>query len=325
MNGVARSLAVAVALSAAATAAWLVTGRGEFWPRWVAFAAGVVLLGEALLRRALRRPPGPRRWLAVDAAVCGLIATADLAVYVLTGGGYFWPAWTILGLSGIVALHAWAATRENALATRVAALTSSRRTAVDRQAAELKRVERDLHDGAQARLVSLALTLGLAKDLVGRDAGGAVQLVEEARQAAVAALDDLRTVMHSIHPAVLADRGLGDAVRALALDLAVPATVTGDPPAGLSPATETAVYFAVAEALANVVKHSGATHAEVAFTTTRTTLRVEIRDDGTGGADPAAGSGLRGITDRLDAVDARLTVSSPPGGPTLVTLTVPLS
>ncbi|MET7401962.1 histidine kinase, partial [Dactylosporangium sp. NPDC005572] len=296
MNGTARRLAGAVALSAAATAAWLVTGRGEFWPRWVAFAAGVVLLGEALLRRALRRPPGPRRWLAVDAAVCGLIATADLAVYVLTGGGYFWPAWTILGLSGIVALHAWAATRENALATRVTALTRSRRTAVDRQAAELKRVERDLHDGAQARLVSLALTLGLAKDLVGRDAGSpehVARLVEEARQAAVAALDDLRAVMHSIHPAVLADRGLADAVRALALDLAVPATVSGDPPAPLSPATETAVYFAVAEALANVVKHSGATHAEVAFTTTRTALRVDIRDDGTGGADPAAGTGLR--------------------------------
>jgi signal transduction histidine kinase len=213
--------------------------------------------------------------------------------------------------------------RERELAERVSVLTRSRRGAVDRQAADLERVERDLHDGAQARLVSLALTLGLAGDLLHRDVGGAARLVEEARTTATAALDDLRAVMHSIHPAVLADRGLGDAVRALGLDLAVPVIVTGDPPADLAPAVQTAAYFAVAEALTNVVKHSGATEASVRFDRIRETVRIDVTDNGAGGADPARGSGLRGIIDRLDAVDGDLHVRSPAGGPTRIRFTIP--
>ncbi|PWR05538.1 histidine kinase [Micromonospora acroterricola] len=319
---------LAATLCVAATVAWLVTGRGEFWPRWVYFGVGVVLVGRLVLRRALRVPAGRRRWLALDAAVCALVAGVDLSVWVLSGGGYFWPIWTLLGIATILGSHGWVVSRppgarERELAERIAALTRSRRGAVDRQAAELQRVERDLHDGAQARLVSLALTLGLAGDLVRRDAEGAARLLEEARGTAIAALDDLRTVTQSIHPAVLADRGLGDAVRALALDLAVPVTVTGDPPPDLPPAVQTAVYFAVAEALANVAKHSGATQAAVAFGQTRDTVRIDVTDNGTGGADPARGTGLRGIIGRLDAIDARLHVSSPAAGPTRVTVTVP--
>jgi signal transduction histidine kinase len=319
---------VAGTLCVAATVAWLVTGRGDFWPRWVYFAVGVLLLGRFLLRRALRVPPGRRLWLAVDAAACTLLGCADLSVWVLTGGGYFWPAWTLLGLVTIVGLHAWVISRppgarERELTERVAALTRSRRGAVDQQAAELKRIERDLHDGAQARLVSLALTLGLAKDLLRRDVDGAARLLAEARATATAALDDIRTVTRSIHPPVLADRGLGDAVRALALDLAVPVTVIGDPPARLPPAAQTAAYFAVAEALANVAKHSGASAARVTFGQGRDVLRIDVDDNGTGGADPSRGTGLRGITGRLDAIDARLSVDSPVGGPTRVTVTIP--
>ncbi|MEV4655957.1 histidine kinase [Micromonospora sp. NPDC049301] len=319
---------LAVTLCVAATVAWLVTGRGEFWPRWVYFGVGTLLLGRLLLRRALRVPTVRRRWLALDAAACTLVAAADLTVWVLTGGGYFWPMWTLLGLSTILGLHLWVVSRppgarERELAERIATLTRSRRGAVDRQAAELKRVERDLHDGAQARLVSLALTLGLAGDLVRRDADGAERLLEEARATAVAALDDLRTVTQSIHPPVLADRGLGDAVRALALDLAVPVAVTGDPPGDLPPAVQTAAYFAVAEALTNVAKHSGATQATVAFDQSRDTVRIAVTDNGAGGADPARGTGLRGIIGRLDAIDARLHVSSPAAGPTRVTITIP--
>ncbi|MGW3601964.1 MULTISPECIES: sensor histidine kinase [unclassified Micromonospora] len=320
---------VAGTLCVAATVAWLVTGRGEFWPRWVYFGIGTVLLGRLLLRRALRVPTGRRRWLALDVAACTLLMAVDLSAWVLSGGGYFWPIWTLLGVALILGLHAWVVSRppgarERELAERIATLTRSRRGAVDRQAAELKRVERDLHDGAQARLVSLALTLGLAGDLVRRDADGAERLLEEARATAVAALDDLRTVTQSIHPAVLADRGLGDAVRALALDLAVPVRVSGDPPEDLPPAVQTAAYFAVAEALANVAKHSGATQVSVVFDQTGDTLRIVVTDNGTGGADPARGTGLRGIIERLDAIDARLRVSSPAAGPTRVTITIPV-
>jgi signal transduction histidine kinase len=296
----------------------------------VYFGAGVVLLGEILLRRALRVPPGRRRWLAVDAAVGTVFVTANLAVWSLTGGGYFWPIWTLLGATAVAGLHAWSITRppgprERELAELVSTLARSRRGAVDRQAADLKRVERDLHDGAQARLVSLALTLGLAGELLRRDVDSAALLLEEARTTANAALDDLRAVMHSIHPAVLADRGLGDAVRALALDLAVPVAVTGDPSVDLTPAAETAAYFAVAEALTNVVKHSGATEVTVTFGRALDTVRIDVIDNGAGGADPARGTGLRGIIDRLDAVDARLQVHSPAGGPTRVTVTIPVT
>jgi signal transduction histidine kinase len=317
-------------VGAAATLAWAGTGGGEFWPRWVYFGVCTALAAELLLRRALRVPPGRRRWLAVDGALCTLLVSIDLTVWVLSGGGYFWPIWTILALCAVFGLHTWIVSRspgarERELAVQVSTLTRSRRGTVDRQAAELKRVERDLHDGAQARMVSLALTLGLAGELLHRDPDGAVRLLDEARSTAVAALDDLRAVMHTIHPAVLADRGLGDAVRALVLDLAVPVTVTGDPPPDLPTAVETAVYFAVAECLTNVVKHSGATAADVAFTDHPGALRLTVTDNGTGNADPARGTGLRGIIDRLDAVDAALHVSSPPGGPTHVTITVPLA
>ena len=320
---------VAVALAAAATLAWAVTGRGYFWPRWVYFGLATVAAAGYLFGRALRVPPGRRRWLAVDAALSGLLVTVDVTVWVLSGGGYFWPIWMFLALSTILGLHAWTVSRppgarERELAARVGTLTRSRSGALDRQAAELKRVERDLHDGAQARMVSLALTLGLAGDLLRRDPDTAGRLLEEARTTAVAALDDLRAVMHSIHPPVLADRGLGDAVRALVLDLAVPVTVTGSPPSPLSPAVETAAYFAVAEFLSNVVKHSRASAAQVVFDERADVLRIVVTDDGVGGVNPARGSGLRGIGDRLDAVDARLDVASPAGGPTEITIVVPL-
>jgi signal transduction histidine kinase len=321
---------VAAALCVAVTLVWALTGGGEFWPRWVYFGFGTLAAGVFVFRRALRTPPGRRRWLAVDAAFCGLLITVDLTVWVLSGGGYFWPIWTMLGFSSILGVHALVASRppgrrERELAARVSALSRSRRGALDRQAAELKRVERDLHDGAQARLVSLALTLGLAGDLLRRDPDRAALLLEEARSTARSALDDLRTVMHTIHPPVLADRGLGDAVRALVLDLAVPVTVTGEPPSSLPAATETAAYFAVAECLGNVVKHAVATSAEVAFADVPDALWITVTDDGVGGADLAHGSGLRGIADRLEAVDGTLVLESPLGGPTRVTITVPLT
>ncbi|MBU2666045.1 sensor histidine kinase [Actinoplanes bogorensis] len=315
-------VATAVALSVAATAVWAVAGpAGEFWPRWVYFGFGTVAAGVFVFRRAGRVSSGRRRGLALNVAFCGLLLAVDLTVYVLSGGGYFWPVWTALAVAVLLSVHAYLVSRESELLDRVTSLTRSRRAAVDRQAAELKRVERDLHDGAQARMVSLALTLGMASDLLRRDPDTAERLLGEARSTARAALDDMRAVMHSIHPPVLADRGLVDAVRALVLDLSLPTTVEGEVASALTPAVETAAYFAVAECLGNIVKHSGATSASVRF---EPPLRATVIDNGHGGADPAAGSGLRGITDRLEAVDGRLDVTSPPGGPTKITITIPV-
>jgi len=195
--------------------------------------------------------------------------------------------------------------------------------AVDAQAAELRRIERDLHDGAQARLVSLSMSIGLAAELMHRDPEAAQLLLAKAREASCAALVELRQLVRGIHPPVLAERGLDGAVRALALVLPMPAAVDLDLPGRADTPVESAVYFAVAEVLANVTKHSGARHASVLGRHLHGLLSITVRDDGVGGADPANGTGLRGIERRLAAVDGTMTLSSPAGGGTLVTFEVP--
>lgn len=209
------------------------------------------------------------------------------------------------------------------LEKRLRALAASRAAAVDHSAAELRRIERDLHDGPQARLAALSLNLGLAEDLVRTDPEAARRLLGEARASSGAALGDLRDVVRGIHPPVLADRGLGGAVQALAADMAVPVTVSialqGRAPAPV----ESAVYFAVAECLANVAKHAGAAETWVRLTHSGDVLTTVVGDDGAGDADPEAGSGLRGVATRLGVFDGTIDVTSPPGGPTIVTLEVP--
>ena len=238
----------------------------------------------------------------------------------------------LTALAVLFGVHAWWLARrddprERELVARVDTLTRTRRGAVDSQAGELRRIERDLHDGAQARMVSTALSIGMAQGLLETDPARAAQLLSDAQAAAVGAVEDLRGVMHGIYPAVLADRGLGGAVRALVYDLALPVEIQGDPPDGLPAATEAAVYFAVAEALANAVKHGRARSGWVRFdhadARTGGRFTVEIGDDGAGGATIGGGSGLRGIVDRLAAFDATLDLDSPPGGPTRVILRVP--
>ncbi|MCM3920834.1 histidine kinase [Frankia sp. AiPs1] len=172
-------------------------------------------------------------------------------------------------------------------------------------------------------MVSLALSLGMAQDLIRADPDATAQLLSEARSTAVSALADLRTVMHSIHPAVLADRGLAGGLRALALDLALPVTVDGDAPAALPAAVQSAAYLATAECLANAVKHSRATAGGVTLRHDGAVLRIVVTDNGIGGADPAAGLGLRGVMRRLETFDGRLDLDSPAGGPTVITITVP--
>jgi signal transduction histidine kinase len=209
------------------------------------------------------------------------------------------------------------------LERRVADLAESRADVVDHSAAELRRLERDLHDGPQARLVALSMNLGMADEAFDSDPERARRLVNEARATTTAALGDLRGVVRGIHPPVLADRGLVGAVEALAADLPfeveVEARVHGRPPAPV----ESALYFGIAECLANVGKHSEAAHAWVRLRHRDGLLRAVVGDDGKGGADPGTGTGMLGVMRRLTAFDGTMSVSSPVGGPTLVTLEVP--
>jgi signal transduction histidine kinase len=209
------------------------------------------------------------------------------------------------------------------LRLRVAHLTVTRAESIDAQAAELRRIERDLHDGAQARIVSVGMTIGLAERLVHRDPAAALKLLAEARASSTAALVELRHLVRGIHPPVLAERGLEGAVRALALSLPVRAEVTSDLPGRLDTPVESAVYFAVAEALANMGRHSRAEAAWVTIHHALGVLVVEVGDDGVGGADAARGTGLEGIKRRLNAFDGTISVSSPKGGPTVVTMELP--
>jgi signal transduction histidine kinase len=214
--------------------------------------------------------------------------------------------------------------RVEQLARRVEEVAASRSETMDHSAAEVRRIERDLHDGAQARIVSLGMHLGLAEELLKRDPDAAVALLRDARQSTVSALSDLRDVIRGIHPPVLADRGLVGAVEALAIDLPVPVMITvsmaGPPP----PPVESAVYFAIAECLANTVKHSLAARAWVSIDHRNGVLRVECGDDGHGGADRSS-SGLTGMSRRLAAFDGTMSVESPEGGPTVVVMEVPCS
>ncbi|SDH72177.1 Signal transduction histidine kinase [Sinosporangium album] len=215
------------------------------------------------------------------------------------------------------------ATRRSQLEVRVRSLSRARVSAVDSQAAELRRIERDLHDGAQARLVAMGMTLGAAEELIDRDPQAAKVLLAKARDASATALAELRRLVRGIHPPVLAERGLADAVRALALDTPLDVTVTIDLPERLNQPVESAAYFAVAELLANATKHGGARNVTIDITRNGTALRITVTDDGSGGADPDKGSGLRGIERRIAAFDGVLAVSSPAGGPTMLVIDLP--
>ncbi|WP_432052222.1 sensor histidine kinase [Streptomyces xiamenensis] len=209
------------------------------------------------------------------------------------------------------------------LERRIAELESDRATVLDASAADLRRIERDLHDGAQARLVSLAMDLGLAREKLLSSPDDAARMVEEAHGQVKLALAELRDLARGIHPAILTDRGLGPALSAVASRCTVPVTVEDALTVRPAPAIEGIGYFTVSELLQNVSKHSRARHAEVALWRTEDRLLLQVTDDGHGGADATAGSGLAGLAERLAAVDGQLAISSPPGGPTTVTAELP--
>ncbi|MFI0257927.1 sensor histidine kinase [Streptomyces sp. NPDC017056] len=246
------------------------------------------------------------------ATVVGLLILA--AVPALAGG--------LVRLENVVARAVLYVSRSEELERRVEDLTASRAGAVDAADAERRRIERDLHDGAQQRLVALALNLGLAKVTLDLPPE-ARQVVDEAHRQAKEAIEELNSLVRGLHPAVLDELGLDAALSGLAARAPLPVRLRTDLPERAAPAVEAVAYFVVSEALNNVAKHAEATRADVTVTRLGEILRVVIADDGVGGADPSGGSGLKGLAQRVRSVDGAFRMSSPAGGPTMMTVELP--
>jgi signal transduction histidine kinase len=274
---------------------------------------GLPLFGWLMIRLAWHLDAGlPRPWLVAAAVVVGVIvlpaaprvtlalATADAAVarYLIGPGS------------------------QADMTVRIGELERSRARVVGSADAERRRIERDLHDGAQQRLVSLAMNLGRARARFADDPDGARIIIDQAHEEAKQALTELRNLVRGVHPPVLSDRGLDAAISGLAALSPVPVAVRASLPDRPPASAEAIAYFVVAEALTNVAKHARATRAEVEVSRHGDVLRVLIRDDGAGGADPY-GQGLAGLADRLAGVDGRLSVRSPAGGPTVIEAELP--
>ncbi|WEO95940.1 sensor domain-containing protein [Streptomyces sp. FXJ1.172] len=245
---------------------------------------------------------------------------------VLTSLIVLWPVLPYLarGLANVDrALVRGLLSPSDGLERRIAELESDRGVVVDTAAADLRRIERDLHDGAQARLVNLAMGLGLAKEKLLEDPDSAAAMVDEAHGEVKLALQELRDLARGIHPAVLTDRGLDAALSSVATRCTVPVKVTVDLVARPAPAIEGIAYFTVSELLQNISKHSRARNASVDVWRAEDRLLIQVRDDGQGGARLEGGSGMRGLSERLGAVDGLFVLDSPAGGPTVVTAELP--
>ncbi|GII32519.1 sensor histidine kinase [Planotetraspora mira] len=281
------------------------------------------------------------RFTGIAPVTAGVIASIPLAGVAAAVFGFSQPALTsrLIGLLGLVvavagAPYAWRSAEPVAvrflgaspammLAERVDELTAQRADTTVAQAAEIRRIERDLHDGAQARLVALGLSLATVEKLMEADPDQAKALLREARAGATTSLTELRELVKGINPPVLSERGLIDAVRALALDSPLEATVSADVRLRLDPPIESALYFGVAELVTNAAKHAHATRALISITRDDTGIVVDVEDDGRGGAGARAGGGLAGLRRRLAVFDGTLEITSPAGGPTRVRMAVP--
>jgi signal transduction histidine kinase len=286
-----------------------VIGGGLVAACWLAPVAAIAYL-------ATGRPPAAAGAAAVAAAAGLLLAAPWLARQVTRADAA--SARALLGPA-----------RSEELAQRVESLARSRADAVAAADAERRRIERDLHDGAQQRLVSLAMNLGMARERFAGAPEPVRRAIADAHDEAVLALSELREFIRGLHPAVLNDRGLDAALSGLAARAPLPVKLRVDVQRAASPSVEAVAYFIVSEALTNVAKHAQATRAEVTVTRDGDVLRVTVTDDGSGGAVPAegddagAGTGLRGLTQRAAAVDGTLTIDSPPGGPSVIAAELP--
>jgi signal transduction histidine kinase len=327
-----RTLAVHTAASVLAAlvlvAIWAGTGPAYFWPIWALLSLAFVLGAHAWVVYVVDQPGdarfAARKALAIHIGVAALLLAFLVGIWAAAGGGYFWPIWVLLGLAVTVVAHV-AATfiqREYRRSHRIERLETSRAGVVDVQEAELRRIERDLHDGAQARLVALGMSLGMAEQKLDSDPEAVRELLAEARRGAGEALDELRDLARGIHPPILTDRGLEPAVAALVSRSPVPVRLSVDTPTRPAAAVETAAYFVVAEALTNVIKHADAAHVDIRIERKDGLLVAEIVDDGRGGVN-LSGPGLTGLRQRVEALDGALLVTSPAGGPTTVRAELP--
>jgi signal transduction histidine kinase len=287
-----------------------VIGGGLVAACWLAPVAAIAYL-------ATGRPPAVAGAAAAVAAAAGLLLAAP------------WLARQVTRADTASARALLGPARSEELAQRVESLARSRADVVAAADAERRRIERDLHDGAQQRLVSLAMNLGMARERFAGAPEPVRRAIADAHDEAVLALSELREFIRGLHPAVLNDRGLDAALSGLAARAPLPVRLRVDVPRPASPSVEAVAYFIVSEALTNVAKHAQAARAEVTVTRDGDVLRVTVTDDGSGGAVPAedddagAGTGLRGLTQRAAAVDGTLTIDSPPGGPTVITAELP--
>jgi len=311
-------LVAAPLLAVAAIAAFTVWVAG--WLYALVYLYAWRLADNSLLDRGQSSPP---------AGHLTRFAGIPVDVYVMVAGVLLLVAapWVTTGVAALDALAAQALlgpSRAEELEHRVEHLTQTRAGVVDAADAERRRIERDLHDGTQQRLVSLAMRLGMARtgDL---EPDAAQQVIAEAHEEAKAALTELRHLVRGLHPAVLEDRGLDAALSGIAARVPIPVKLTVDVPRRPPPTVEAVAYFVVSEGLANVTKHAQASQAEVFVQRAGDRLHIIVSDDGAGGADPARGTGLAGLARRAESVDGTFEIVSPPGGPTLITVDLPCS
>lgn len=300
-----------VRLPLAAAAAFVAVG---WW--WATVACFVLASG----------PAGPTQLLGWDLGPTSPDAPGTAALVVAGIAGIVaWPVLLrhALGLDVLVARALLGPSRGRQLSAEVSRLSHARSLAVEAAEAERRRIERDLHDGLQPQLVSLALDLGLARARLERDPGGARSLVERAHEEAKRTAADLRNLVRGIHPSVLDERGLDAALSALVAGCAVPVSVEVDLAARPGPTAEAIAYFVVAEAITNVTKHAEASHASLTVDRDAGALRIVVSDDGRGGAHLDPGGGLAGLGARVASVDGTFVVSSPPGGPTRIEVVIP--
>lgn len=279
---------------------------------WAAGFAGALVFSWVWTLPFDRRMPGWTEQYAL-LTVCGVL------LLLITP----WLAAAVAGLDASAAAALLGPNRARELERRVENLAESRAGVLDAADTERRRIERDLHDGAQQRLVSLAMNLGIARATLTDLPPEARQVIDEAHREAKEAIEELNNLVRGLHPAVLDDRGLDAALSGIAARAPLPVELTVDMERRPSPTVEAVAYFVVSEALANVAKHARAQRVSVRLRARRGLLRITVTDDGAGGADPSAGTGLAGLAQRVGSVDGTIRIDSPLGGPTVITVELP--